>query len=135
MLYDIRRVNKFPTSKAEPVTELDGGHTGPLTHLHMDLNKIVTGGRGQADSHVNVWESNTGALISSLTCDLEEASMDALAVNGCRIVTANHSHMEDLGVLRFRDFSNASCPAVNSEGHDHVSKFWKTQSYSDSETE
>ncbi|KAL6143425.1 hypothetical protein ACLB2K_054120 [Fragaria x ananassa] len=133
MLYDIRRV-KLYNSKAELVTELDGGHTGPLTHLHMDPYKIVTGGRGREDSHVNVWESNTGALISSLTCDMEEASMDALAVNGCRIVTANTSHLEDSGVLRYRDFNNASCPAVNREGG-HLSKFWNPQSYSDSETE
>ncbi|XP_062030464.1 uncharacterized protein LOC133746300 [Rosa rugosa] len=131
MLYDIRRV-KLPNSKAEPVIELDGGHIGPLTHLNMDSYKIVTGGRGRGDSHVNIWESNTGALVSSLTCDVEEASMDALAVNGCQIVTANTSHMEDSGVLRYRDFSNASCPAVNSEG-DHVSKFWNPQSYSDSD--
>ncbi|XP_004302351.1 PREDICTED: probable E3 ubiquitin ligase complex SCF subunit sconB [Fragaria vesca subsp. vesca] len=133
MLYDIRRV-KLYNSKAELVTELDGGHTGPLTHLHMDPYKIVTGGRGREDSHVNVWESNTGALISSLTCDMEEASMDALAVNGCRIVTANTSHLENSGVLRYRDFNNASCPAVNREGG-HLSKFWNPQSYSDSETE
>ncbi|KAL6136434.1 hypothetical protein ACLB2K_061729 [Fragaria x ananassa] len=133
MLYDIRRV-KLSDSKAEPVIELDGGHTGPLTHLQMDPYKIVTGGRGMEDSHVNVWESNTGALISSLTCDLEEASMDALAVNECRIVIANTSRLEDSGVLRYRDFSNASCPAVNREG-DHSSKFWNPQSYSDSETD
>ena len=133
MLYDIRRA-KLSNSKEKPVTELDGGHTGCLTHLHMDAYKIVTGGRGKGDSHVNVWESNTGLLISSLTCDLEEARVDAVAVNGYQIVTANTSHIEDSGVVRYRDFSNASCPSVNTEG-DHASKFWNPQSYSDSETE
>lgn len=134
MLYDIRK--NQGTLKSEPIVELDGGHTAPLTYLHMDPYKLVTG--SPEDFYVNVWEANTGAKTNSLDCSLpDETSTSfgcrALAVNGCRIVTGIANYDEDVGCLRFRDFTNASCPVFNRED-DHVAKFWNPQSYSDSDS-
>ncbi|KAH0973737.1 hypothetical protein GBA52_025893 [Prunus armeniaca] len=134
MLYDIRK--NQGTLKSEPIAELDGGHTAPLTYLHMDPYKIVTG--SPEDFYVNVWEANTGAKTNSLDCSLpDETSTSfgcrALAVNGCRIVTGIANYDEDVGCLRLRDFTNASCPVFNRED-DHVAKFWNPQYYSDSDS-
>lgn len=121
MLWDIRRNQDIV--KPEPIAELDG-HTGPVTFLHMDPYKIVTA--GTEDYLVNVWEANTGTHANSLTCDSPEeqsgySGCSAMAVDGYRIVTASYGGEE--GVIRFRDFSDASCPIVKNED-DNASKFW-----------
>ncbi|KAF5749015.1 E3 ubiquitin ligase complex SCF subunit sconB [Tripterygium wilfordii] len=130
MLWDIRK--NQDKLKPEQVAELDG-HTGPVTLLHMDSNKIVTG--GPDDVCTNVWEADTGRLTNSLLCFfLGEASVGggctSMAVSGSRIVTASSSIAEENGLLRYRDFSNASCPVLSSED-EHDSKFWNPRSYSD----
>ncbi|KAJ0099924.1 hypothetical protein Patl1_22139 [Pistacia atlantica] len=107
MLWDIRRSQE--TLKLEPVAELDG-HTGPVTHLHMDPYKVVTG--GPEDLHVNIWETDTGMQTNSLLCCSSEETKtvigcSALAVNGCRIATATYS---ERGLIKFRNFSHAACP-------------------------
>ncbi|KAJ7970956.1 F-box/WD repeat-containing protein [Quillaja saponaria] len=129
MLWDIRR--NQTTMKPEPVAELDG-HRGSVTLLHMDPYKIVTG--GPDDLYVNVWETETGVSTNTLSCCLteEESSYSgcaALAVDGCKIVTANCG--EEQGIVRFRDFSNAMYPAVKYEDEVHPSKFWDPQSQGD----
>ncbi|XVF58207.1 hypothetical protein PTKIN_Ptkin07bG0045400 [Pterospermum kingtungense] len=132
MLWDIRRNQE--TSKPEPVTELDG-HMGPVTLLHMDPYKIVTGSTG--DNFVNAWETDTGTKTNSLLCNRPELGStsigcSAMAINACRIVTACYG--ENQGLVCFRDFSSATRPILeyDDEGDD-VSKFWGTQSYSDSD--
>lgn len=131
MLWDIRRNQE--TSKPEPVTELDG-HIGSVTLLHMDPYKIVTG--GLRDRFVNVWETDTGTKTNSLFCSRPELrstniGCSAMAIYGCRIVTACYG---DRGLVRIRDFSNATSPILeDAKESDDVSKFWGTQSYSDSD--
>ncbi|XP_028806429.1 uncharacterized protein LOC114761267 isoform X2 [Neltuma alba] len=119
MLWDIRR------NQEESVAELDGP-SGPITLLHMDSYKIVAG--GPRDSSINVWEVDTGAQTNSLSCCCGEkeahgnrSGCGALAVDGCRIATA--SYCQEMGILRFRDFSNASSPVTKLED-DQTSKFW-----------
>ncbi|CAK7323050.1 unnamed protein product [Dovyalis caffra] len=134
MLWDIRINQK--TLKPEPVAELDG-HTGPVTLLHMDPYKIVTG--GPEDSYINVWEADTSTQTNSFICCPSEGAStssglgcSAMAVNGTRIVTASYG--EEHGLLCFRDFFNATCPVSKSEDV-HASKFWDSQSHSDGDTD
>ncbi|XP_057447603.1 probable E3 ubiquitin ligase complex SCF subunit sconB [Lotus japonicus] len=110
MLWDIRR-NQEPV-KPELISEL-GGHRGPVTCLHMDPYKIITGGR--IDECVNVWEVDTGVKIRPLLCfsGSKDMGCDAMAVDGCRIITA--SYCRNLGILRFRDFNNATKPYPRTE--------------------
>lgn len=129
LLWDIRRNQE---TNPGPIAELDG-HTGSVAFVHMDPYKIVTG--GPEDFFINVWETDTGTQINSLSCSSDEepsSGCTALAVNGCRIVTGSCG--EGLSRLRFRDFNNATCPVVKSED-EHASKFWDPQSYSDSDTD
>lgn len=118
--------------KPEPLAEFDG-HAGRVTNLHMDPYKIVTA--GAEDFYVNVWESKTGAHANTLACGFpgERSSCfcSAMAVDGCRIVTTSYDERE--GVVRFRDFSNASSPIVKYENV-HASKFWSS-TYSDTESD
>ncbi|XP_068303612.1 uncharacterized protein [Pyrus communis] len=134
MLYDLRM--NCGTLKSEPIVELEAGHKGPVNYLHMDPYKIVTG--SPKDMHVNIWEADTGALTNSLSCgpagETDRSSVfSALAVNGSRIVTGIVNVLYDVGCLRFRDFTNASCPVVNRD-KDHVAKFWNQESYSDADS-
>lgn len=130
LLWDIRKSQEG--LKSAPIAEMEG-HNGPVTRLHMDPYKIVTG--GPDDFFTNVWEVESGVLINSLTCCPPELSStrsrcNALAVDGCRIVTACSS---ENGLLRFRDFTNASCSVTSYE--DAVSsKFWNSNSYGDSDS-
>lgn len=110
MLYDTRR--NSGTLNSEPIA-VDGGHGGPVTYLHMDPYKIVTG--SPVDWHFNVLDANTGAPTNSLTCGIENGTNNstrccALAVNGSRIVTGSVNDVAEVGCLLFRDFANASCP-------------------------
>ncbi|KAF7819681.1 putative E3 ubiquitin ligase complex SCF subunit sconB [Senna tora] len=120
MLWDIRR------NQAEPIAELDG-HCGPVTLLHMDPYKIVSG--GHEDTYINVWEVDTGAQTNSLSCCCIEkdghsnsSGCVAMAVDGSRIATA--SHCGENGIVRFRDFNNGSSPVMKLEDEEHSSKFW-----------
>ncbi|KAI4351604.1 hypothetical protein L6164_005948 [Bauhinia variegata] len=129
MLWDVRRNQE--ALKPKPIAELDG-HGGPVTLLHMDPYKIVTGGTD--DSLIHVWEADTGAQTNSFTCcfterDGSKCGCDAMAVDGCRIATA--SHCEELGMVCFRDFNDATSPVMKLE--EHSSKFWGSLSdgYSD----
>ncbi|KAG6406870.1 hypothetical protein SASPL_134482 [Salvia splendens] len=126
-LWDIRRVTD--SGIVAPTTELNG-HAGPIKHIHMDSYKIVTG--GPDDECVNVWDVDTGRQTNSLLCSAPDREAvngcSALAVDGCRIVTAGTVSPELTAVL-IRDFRNAtnylSEPAVASSA---VSKFWDPQS-------
>ncbi|XP_027358634.1 uncharacterized protein LOC113867475 isoform X2 [Abrus precatorius] len=67
----------------------------------------------------------------SLICtDGSRSGCDAMAVDGCRIATA--SSCQDWGVLRFRDFTNASSPVTKLENQPS-SKFWDSVSDDDSD--
>ena len=99
----------------------------------MDPYKIVTGCR--KDFNINVWETDTGTLTNSLSCRSDDlpttvSGCTALAVNGCRIVTACGG--QGIGAVLFRDFKNATCPVVKFE-NEHASRFWDPQSYSDTD--
>ncbi|XP_077233710.1 uncharacterized protein LOC143875999 [Tasmannia lanceolata] len=120
MLWDIRKNQEKP----EPVADLDG-HIGHVTHLHMDLYKIVTG--GPKDLYVKIWETDTGTLANSLTCcipeELESAiGLSAMAVNGYRIVTSSCG--AEPGLFYFRDFTNSSRP-VSLDEDNPSSRFWE----------
>ncbi|KAK9272757.1 hypothetical protein L1049_003134 [Liquidambar formosana] len=132
MLWDIRRNQE--TLKPEPMAELEG-HTGAVTLVHMDPYKIVTG--GPEDIYLNVWEADTGAQTNSLTCCFPERSIfssgcSAMAVNGCRIVTAGCG--DEQGLVRFRDFTDATIPVSSYEEDEPTSKFWDPQTYCDSDS-
>ncbi|KAI6700583.1 hypothetical protein NL676_014907 [Syzygium grande] len=128
MLWDVRK--NQGQSKLVPIAELDG-HSGPVAHLHMDSYKIVTGSPG--DDHVNVWEAETGNLANSLICCSPEEvgstfGCSAIAVDGCRIVTAACGL--ERGLVRLRDFTSADHPVSQYED-ERTSKFWQPNSYSD----
>ena len=89
MLWDIRKSQG--TLTPEPVIELDG-HMGPVPLVHMDPYKIVTG--GPEDDHISVWEVETGTQTNTWVCSSDEepnsnSGCSAMAVNGCRFVTAS----------------------------------------------
>ncbi|KAF5769887.1 putative transcription factor WD40-like family [Helianthus annuus] len=117
LLWDMRK--NTGAGDAEPMAELDG-HIGPVTHLHMDSNKIVTG--GPEDPHISIWAANTGNQTNVLSCSpLDSSGCFAMAADGFRIVTAGYN--QEYGVLRFRDFNNAVCSGSLNE-HVTGSKFW-----------
>ncbi|KAL8044016.1 hypothetical protein ABFX02_08G020200 [Erythranthe guttata] len=132
LLWDMRRVSD--TLKVEPKAELEG-HVGHVKLLHMDAHKVVTG--GPDDLFVNVWESDSGAQTNSLICSAPDmGGCSAMAVDGCRIVTAGDDDRVN-AVLRFRDFKTATChvSSLVSEQSSAVSKFWGSASGSDSSSE
>ncbi|KAL7611630.1 hypothetical protein Lser_V15G07695 [Lactuca serriola] len=122
MLWDIRR--STGTGDADPMAELDR-HVGPVTQLHMDPYKVVTGGR--EDPYVNIWDVDTGnqtnILRSSSNLNLDGGGCGCcgMAADGFRIVTACFSGEEC--VVNFRDFNNAVCYGSFSENVTG-SKFW-----------
>ncbi|GAV70257.1 LOW QUALITY PROTEIN: WD40 domain-containing protein, partial [Cephalotus follicularis] len=126
ILWDIRRSQE--TLNLKPMTELDG-HTGPVTLLHMDPYKIVTG--GPDDLNINIWGPGTATQTNSFSCfHPEEANTtygcSAMAVNGCQIVTASYG--VEQGVVRYWDFSKLSYPVAEYE-NEIGSKFWAPRSY------
>ncbi|MCH96396.1 F-box/WD repeat-containing protein sel-10-like [Trifolium medium] len=88
----------------------------------MDSYKIVTG--GPDDAYVNVWEVGTGEQTNSLHCCF--SGCDAMAVDGCRIITAGYCNRS--GHLTYRDFNNATSPVTKLENEPPTSKFWDSQS-------
>lgn len=132
MLWDVRR--GCDIKKGEAVAELDG-HIGNVNLLHMDPYKIVS--CGAEDFRVHVWETGNGRQGSSLICCPQYNSRpgfgcSAMAVNGCRIVTACND--VDHGGLCFQDFNNAMVPS-SSDSSILQSKFWYLYSQSDGEEE
>ncbi|XP_010551865.1 PREDICTED: probable E3 ubiquitin ligase complex SCF subunit sconB [Tarenaya hassleriana] len=122
VLWDIRRNQTTPRPRA--ITEMDG-HNGPITFLHMDQYKVVTG--GPEDASVNVWESDTGTKTISLKCCRDapplRARCSAMAVKGCQLVTAGYYHGSRMAGAYYRDFSNATLPLSRSED-ENASKLW-----------
>ncbi|MCD9559189.1 hypothetical protein HAX54_017043 [Datura stramonium] len=96
--------------KGEAVVELDLWTYRQCQSLHMDPYKIVSGGAG----------------------GFPDFGCSAMAVNGCRIVTACND--VDHGGLCFQDFNNATVP-ISSDSSILQSKFWGLQSQNDSEEE
>ncbi|XP_047322463.1 dynein assembly factor with WDR repeat domains 1-like [Impatiens glandulifera] len=127
MIWDIRRSSETP--KTQPIAELDG-HYGPITQLHMDPYKVVTG--TSTDLFVKVWDSATGVPTNSLICSTSSGNHGccAMAVDGCRIVTGVCE--EEQGLLTYWDFGNATCP-VSSRLGESDSKFWGPLSSIDSD--
>ncbi|XP_051140190.1 uncharacterized protein LOC127257773 [Andrographis paniculata] len=126
MLCDIRRVSD--TLKAHPSVELHG-HVGPVELLHMDSHKVVTG--GPRDHYIKIWDTNSGARINSLPCSNSgglrpDLGCLAMAVDGCRIVTAGSSGENQIAnaSLCYRNFSTATC-LVPSDENAAFSKFWE----------
>lgn len=138
-LWDIRRVSDWP--KVDPTAELHG-HVGPIKHIHMDSYKIVTG--GPDNDCVNVWDVDTGRQTNSLLCSAPDREpvygCSALAVDGCRMVTAGAVSPESTAVI-IRDFRSATDHLAStcdvslgeSEASSAVSKFWDPQSGNGSE--
>ncbi|ERN16988.1 hypothetical protein AMTRI_Chr02g222440 [Amborella trichopoda] len=125
-LWDIRKLHE----KAEAMAVLDG-HLGPVTCVHMDSYKVVTG--GSEDSFVKIWETDTGLETCTLPCGIEEDETETrsvlatMAVDKLRIVTSSCRGMVSLTLLR--DFSDCKEPlsskVENFEGvEDGISKFW-----------
>ncbi|XP_021762285.1 probable E3 ubiquitin ligase complex SCF subunit sconB [Chenopodium quinoa] len=131
LLWDVRKSQDGLNSR--PVVEMEG-HNGPVTHVYVDPYKIVTG--GPDDFFTNIWDVDTGALTNTLICSPSELSCsrigcNSMAADGCRIVTACSG---ENGLLRFRDFSNASS-SVSSYKDAVSSRFWNSNSYSDSDSD
>ncbi|XP_076939418.1 uncharacterized protein LOC143608125 [Bidens hawaiensis] len=117
LLWDIRK--NTGSAEVEPMAELDG-HVGPVTHLHMDPYKVVTG--GPEDPHVSIWAADTGDQTNVLSCSPHDTiGCASMAADGFRIVTAAYD--QGFGVLRFRDFNNAVCSGLSDE-QQTGSKFW-----------
>eukprot|EP00850_Spirogloea_muscicola_P004218 SM000018S03583 [mRNA] locus=s18:160230:163334:- [translate_table: standard] len=124
-LWDLRALG----SQSTPLAIMTG-HRGPVSMLHLDSYKLVSGGK--SEQAVHVWDSNTGNEITQLSCALgceEEdacARLVALAVQGPKVVLTTRY---PAGVI-FRDYSNSCTPlgqvSPSDEGCHSKSKFWET---------
>ncbi|KAK9107740.1 hypothetical protein Syun_023751 [Stephania yunnanensis] len=104
MLWDVRRSG----AKPEPVFEMEE-HSGPVSSLHMDSYKIVTG--SMKDSYCNVWDTSSGTFVNSLPVAIPHepvvlSGCSAMAVSGSRIVTA--TCIDEYAQVYLRDFNNAT---------------------------
>ncbi|CAM0880118.1 unnamed protein product [Alopecurus aequalis] len=128
LLWDIRKSQELANTVAELHSD------GPVTLLHLDPYKVVTG--APWDGGVHVWETRTGHLVNTLSCNnpvksAGRSTLSAMAIGGCRIVTAGSSNEGSL--LHYQDFLRSSVPvALPGEG---VSKFWGPQEYDDGDSE
>lgn len=128
LLWDIRKSQELANTVAELHSD------GPVTLLHLDPYKVVTG--GPCDDQVHVWETQTGHLVNTLSCNnpvksAGRSTLSAMAVDGCRIVTTGRSTEGSL--LHYQDFLRSSVP-VALPGEE-VSKFWGPQEYDDEGTD
>nr|CAB3471925.1 unnamed protein product [Digitaria exilis] len=119
LLWDIRKAQELPNKVAEMQSD------GPVTLLHLGRYKVVTG--VPSNGEVHVWETPTGGLLNTLSCDEPTRSggrnlLSAMAVDGCRIAMAGGSP-EGGSVLHYRDFLKSSVP-VSLPGKE-VSRFWR----------
>lgn len=127
MLWDIRKSQRNP----QPVNEF--AHLGPVSSLHIDPYKVVTGSSSSSD--VNVWDPNTGILFNSFKCYEPEdpqfiGGCSSLAVNGSRIVIASTD--VDKGYVFYKDYKHATS-LVSSSVTDSQSKFWESDIHYDSD--
>ncbi|XBI25494.1 hypothetical protein VPH35_050422 [Triticum aestivum] len=125
LLWDIRKSQELKHTVAELHSD------GPVTLLHLDPYKVVMG--APWDGQVHVWETRTGHLVNRLSCDEPvksggRSTVSAMAVDGCRIVTAGSSSTRG-SLLHYQDFLRSSVP-VALPGKE-VSKFWGSQEYDD----
>ena len=125
LLWDIRKSQELKHTVAELHSD------GPVTLLHLDPYKVVMG--APWDGQVHVWETRTGHLVNRLSCDEPvksggRSTVSAMAVDGCRIVTAGSSSTRG-SLLHYQDFLGSSVP-VALPGKE-VSKFWGSQEYDD----
>lgn len=131
LLWDIRKAQELPNTVAEMQSN------GPVTLLHLDQYKVVTG--VPSDGQVHVWETRTGDSLNTLGCGEPSrlgvrSRVSAMAVDGCRIAMAGSS--PEGCVLHYRDFATASAPVVSLPGKEkEVSRFWRPQEFDDSEEE
>ena len=128
LLWDIRKSQKLVNMVAELHSD------GPVTLLHLDPYKVVTG--APWDGEVHVLETRTGHSVNTLSCNnpiksARRRTLSAMAVDGCRIVTTGSSTEGSL--LHYQDFLGSSVPvALPGEG---ISKFWGPQEYDDEDIE
>lgn len=105
---------------------------GPVTLLHLDQYKVVTG--VPSDGQVHVWETRTGDLLNTLGHGEPaglRSTVSAMAVDGCRIAMAGRS--PEGSVLHYRDFTTSSAPVSLPGKEKEVSRFWRPQHSNDSE--
>lgn len=120
LLWDIRKSQELSNTVAELHSD------GPVTLLHLDPYKVVTG--VASDGQVHVWETRTGNLLNTLSCGWPAKSagrgtVSAMAVDGCKISMAGSS--AESSFLHYRDFLKSSVP-VSLPGKE-VSRFWRTR--------
>lgn len=128
LLWDIRKAQELPNTVAEMQSD------GPVTLLHLDRYKVVTG----VPSHgqVHVWETRTGGLLNTLGLGEPagvRSTVSAMAVDGCRIAMAGSS--PEGSMLHYRDFTTASTPVSLPGKEKEVYRFWRPQQSEDSEEE
>ncbi|KAM0848430.1 hypothetical protein ACQ4PT_054386 [Festuca glaucescens] len=128
LLWDIRKSQELANTVAELHSD------GPVALLHLDPYKVVTG--APWDGQVHVWETRTGHLVNTLSCNnpvksAGRSTLSAMAVDGCRIITTGSSTEGSL--LHYQDFLRSSVP-VASSGKE-VSKFWGPQEYDDEDSD
>ncbi|RLM91880.1 pleiotropic regulator 1-like [Panicum miliaceum] len=128
LLWDIRKAQELPNT----VTEMQSD--GPVTLLHLDRYKVVTG--VPSDGQVHVWETRTGELLNTLSCGEPARSggritVSAMALDGCRMVMAGSS--PEGSVLHYRDFLRSSTP-VPLAG-EVVSRFWRPHQFGENDDE
>jgi len=126
LLWDIRKAQELPNTVAEMQSN------GPVTLLHLDPYKVVTG--VLSDGEVHVWKTQTGDLLNTLGFGEPagvRSTVSAMAVDGCRIAMAGRS--PEGSVLHYRDFSTSSAPVSLPGKEKEVSRFWRPQQSEDSE--
>ncbi|PAN32648.1 hypothetical protein PAHAL_5G502500 [Panicum hallii] len=128
LLWDIRKAQELPNT----VTEMQSD--GPVTLLHLDRYKVVTG--VPSDGQVHVWETRTGELLNTLSCGEPARSggritVSAMALDGCRMVMAGSS--PEGSVLHYRDFLRSSTP-IPLAGEE-VSRFWRPRQFGENDDE
>lgn len=126
LLWDIRKAQELPNTVAEMQSD------GPVTMLHLDPYKVVTGVASLGQVHV--WETRTGSLLNALSCGEPSRSggrgrVSAMAVDGCRIAMAGSS--SEGSVVHYRDFMKSSAPV--SLPNKQISGFWRSQQFDDSD--
>lgn len=70
LLWDIRKSQELPNIVAELQSESDE----PVTFLHLDPYKVITG--APSDGQVHVWETQTGHFANTLSCGEPAKSAD-----------------------------------------------------------
>ncbi|KAL5219719.1 hypothetical protein ABZP36_024432 [Zizania latifolia] len=119
LLWDIRKSQELPNTVAEMHSD------DPVTLLHLDPYKVVTG--APSDGQAHVWETRTGHLVNTLICG--RSTLSAMAVDGSRVAMVGSSALGNM--VRYLDFLMSSVPV--SLPAKEVSRFWGPQNHSDDE--